>query len=212
MKKFLFILAILLCCGCSAKYEIDFIDDTISDNLTVTYERNGETDSQINESFSESFYAIGRDAIYNFDNKSTNDNIIINFGYDYNVYNFGSANIPKSCFNIFKFITDDDKYYLFAQGAFKCSYYAYEYLDSLDIVIRTNHVVVENNADEVDGDEYIWHVDPNIDDFSLRFIVDQAVNKTNENGIFVKVLIGFTSIGIVCGIFIYIRYKKVNKI
>ena len=55
MKKLLFLLFVLLCCGCSAKYEIIFIDDNISDSLTITYPRDGQTDSQINDNFSNSF-------------------------------------------------------------------------------------------------------------------------------------------------------------
>ena len=216
MKKFLAIIFLLLCCACSAKYEIKFVDDNVYDNLSVSFSRQGLTDSQVDEFYSNSFYAIGRNKLYSFKNDSTTDNIVINYNYAYASNEFSTANIPNSCFDIFKFFSDDDKYYLFASGVFKCSYQEYVKLDSLDIVIDTNHVVLENNADEVKDNKYIWHVDMNASDFSLRFITKKNVqsNKVNNNYID-KIFIGLGIVGavtLIITLFILIKNKRVNKI
>lgn len=215
MKKLLFLLFVLLCCGCSAKYEISFIDDNISDSLTITYPRDGQTDSQINDNFSNSFYSIGRSKLYNFENLSNENDVVINLSYGYNLINFKSSNIPNSCFEHFKFMDDDDKYYLFANGTFKCGYYAYEYLDSLDIIIDTNHDVIENNASEVIGDKYIWHVNTNDNNFELKFITSKKTHTIKEKKDYRFII--YTSISVtlfvlVIATILLIRHKRVNKI
>ncbi len=215
MKKYIILLFILLCCGCSAKYEISFIDDNISDSLTVTYPRNGQTDSQINDNFSNSFYSIGRSNLYNFKNLSNDNDVIINLSYNYSSDFYKSSNIPNSCFEHFKFMNDDDKYYLFASGTFKCGYYAYEYLDSLDIIINTNHDVIENNADEVIDDKYIWHVNTADNNFELKFITSKEFHteKKKINYQFLMyVSISVISFLLVIIIALLIRHKRVNKI
>ena len=216
MKKFLIIITLLLCCACSARYEIELVDDKVHDNLSVSFDRQGLTDSQVSDFYSGSFYALGRDKIYNFSNNRVSDKIMINYNYDYRINEFSNANIPNSCFDIFKFFGDDDKYYLFASGVFKCSYQEYVKLDSLDIVVSTNYTVLENNADEVKDDKYIWHVDVNSSDFSLRFITNkQKINekKKSINIVQVSLYIGiFGVVALVVALFVLIKNKRVNKI
>ena len=197
MKKYLVLFLIILCCGCSAKYNISFIDDKITDEIVVSYERSGESNDDIIETFSDAFNSIGRDKFYNFKDMSDNYNVNAHLNYEFDVNNYDDANIPNSCFETFKFLSDDEKYYLFAQGAFKCGYYAYEELDSLDVVISTNHAVLENNADEVDNNKYVWHIDSNSDNVNIRFVVKKKTASKIESrnkGIFVL----FGSIGIFC--------------
>ena len=215
MKKILVVLVIILCCGCTAKYEINFIDDTIQDNLTITYSRTGQSNSDIDASFSDSFYAIGRDKLYNFRNLSDDKNVIVNLNYDYKYVDYLSANVPNSCFDYFKLVEDDEKYYFLAGGAFKCGYYAYEYLDSLDVVINTNHKVIENNADEIEDEKYIWHIDKNEKNFELKFVVNKNVvvpkKKINYKAIlyvFAAIVSAFALVVII----IFIRHIFVNRI
>lgn len=215
MKKFMILLFILLCCGCNAKYEINIIDDNISDSLTVSYERTGETISQINDSFSDSFYAIGRSSLYDFKNMSTDNDVIINLNYDYGSDFFKSANIPNSCFEHFSFLSDDDKYYLFAGGTFKCSYYAYEYLDSLDIIINTNHNVIENNADEVVDDKYVWHINKEDNNQEIKFIISKVADKKKKKINYKLLLYISSAVGLfllLIVVSLVIRHRHVNKI
>jgi hypothetical protein len=213
MKKY-FIIILLLCCGCSAKYELKFIDDKITDNLTVTYKRTDETDSQINDSFSSSFYSIGRTNLYNFKNLSDKENIIVDLSYDYNINQYNSANIPNSCFDSFNFLTDDKKYYIFAQGDFKCSYYAYETLDSLDVVITSNHIVEEHNADSVKDNKYIWHIDPSSSNVNIKFVVKKEtknIKRIDYKSIMI-ISLSVASVILLLIIFLAIRNKFVNRI
>ena len=212
MKKGIIILAIFICCGCSAKYEISLIDDEITDNLTVSYARSDETSSELNEFYSDSIYALNN-SFYKFIDKSTNNEVKLNFNYEFSTSNYNSAILPNSCFETFSFLSDEDKYYIFTDGAFKCNYYEYVDLDSFDVVVNTNHVVLENNADEVKNNKYIWHVDPNSDDVNIKFVVKK---KTSNKFKFINknALIAVGSITLLCFGFIsliYIRYRRLNK-
>ena len=118
-------------------------------------------------------------------------------------------------FEHFNFLSDDDKYYLFAGGAFKCSFYAYEYLDSLDIVINTNHEVIDNNADEVVDGKYVWHIKKDVNDYELKFITSKkSVVVKKKIDIKLLMYIGFSSavflLLLILGIII--KHKRVNKI
>lgn len=215
MKKYLILGLIILCCGCSAKYNISFIDDKIDDELIITYERNGETNDEINEMFFDSFNSIGRDDFYSFKNLSSNKDIKASLSYEFSTENYTSANIPNSCFEVFKFLSDEDKYYLLAQGTFKCGYYAYEELDSLDVIINTNHVVLENNADEVKDNKYIWHISTYDEDVNIRFVVKNEVVKNSYKINYKNILIisgCVVSVLAIIGLLMFARYKRVNKI
>ena len=209
MKKMIFLALILLCCGCRARYELTFNDNTISDNLSVSYPNNGVSNSQIDSIYSNSFYALGRDHLYNYRNNSSNSTILINYSYDYNVSEFDLANIPNNCFTDFNFVNEDNKYYFFVDGMFKCGYYAYEHLDSLDIVISTNHVVIQENADEKKNGKYIWHVNPDNESFSLRFVTSEKIKNNN----FKYYLLGFSLLFIIVCIFFVVRkFRFKNEI
>ena len=214
MKKYLVLFLVILCCGCSAKYNINFIDDKITDEIVVSYERYGETDDDIEGLFYNTFSLIhDSDKFYSFKNLSTDENVIGKLSYEFNASNYDDSYIPNSCFESFRLLDDDDKYYLFAQGAFKCDYYAYEELDSLDIVINTNHAVLENNADEVSNNKYVWHIDPNSDNVNIKFVVKKKTAgklKIKNKG----VLVLFGSIGVFCfciASLVFLRYKRLNK-
>lgn len=216
-KKLVLLVLFIFCCGCSAKYELNFLDDKISENLTVKFDRGNLTDNDIKSFYSNSFYAIGRDKLYKFDSsKSNRKNININLNYVFDVSEFTHSNIANSCFEYFSFLSDDSKYYIFANGAFRCLTYEYVNLDSADIVISTNHKVLENNADEVKRGKYIWHINKDSKlDTSIKFVVDRSVDKSIPKIDYKSIIIGFSVViasGLLIVVLMAIKNKKVNKI
>ena len=182
LKKILSILFILICCGCNAKYELDFTDDKIVEKLTVSTNSNNMSNEDIYEKYNKSITTIGGKNYYNFEIKENkNDSLKLNYNYEFNTSNFNTSYITKNCFSTFKFANDEEKYYILAQGNFKCLYYQYAKLDSLDVSIKTNHNVIENNADEVKNNEYIWHIDlNNIENINIKLITDNKVSKQSK--------------------------------
>ncbi len=180
MKKIYILICILLCCGCRAKYEIKFSDNSINDNLSVTYSKNDE----IIRSFApDPLYALG-DNQYVLNTKDNGRNMDLSYTYNFNTDDYSKAFIPNSCFSSFNFIKEDGKYYFMADGEFLCKHIANKYFDSLDIVIDTNHVVIQSNADEVKKGKYIWHINPDSEEVSLKLVVSEKIIKNNSNTYF----------------------------
>lgn len=219
-KNLILILLFIICCGCNARYELELNDKQISEKLNVSYPRTNESDAELEQIYTNYLYAINRDSFYEFNNKSTNDTINLQFNYDYKNNNLKTSNLIKSCVEYFDFFEEDNKFYLTANGAFKCSFYEYVKLNSLDISITTNHNVIENNANEVKNGEYIWHIDlKNLENIEIKFITDNKESKQwkkEKNKIkYKEILIGLGSaagIIILVTLFIAIKHKRVNKI
>lgn len=216
MRKCLIIFLVIVCCGCSAKYNMSFIDNKISDELVVSYEKNGESNDDISGIFS-GIFSLMNDSndFYYFKNLSTKKNVVGSLNYEFDINNYDNSYIPNSCFSTFEFLSDEDKYYLLAQGTFKCGYYAYEELDSLDVIINTNHVVLENNADEVKDNKYIWHISTYDEDVNIRFVVKNEVVKNSYKINYKNILIisgCVVSVLAIIGLLMFARYKRVNKI
>jgi len=217
LKKYIIVFVLLLCCGCTAQYELDFNDKTISENLTVKYNRENETDEQIKQFYEKAFYAIGKEIYYNFDNsKSTKQNIVINYNYDYDTSNFNSSYFANSCFKYFQFSSNEDKYYLFANGPYKCLTYEYTNIESLDIIITTNHNVLENNANEIKDNKYIWHINQdNYENVNIKFITDNKENPQIKQREYKKTIIlvsAISGIALLIVLIVFIKHKQVNKI
>lgn len=215
IKKYIIIFLILLCCGCRTKYELDFNDTTINENLTIKYDRSEQTDEQLNEYYKNTYFAIGREKYYNFENKSTKNEVILNFNYKYDISDFKLSNIANSCFTNFKFVADEEKYYFLTTGPYKCLNYEYINLDVLDIVISTNHNVLENNADEIKDNKYIWHVSQENNNISIKFVTDKRKKEINKSISYKTIILSsviLSGILLIIGSFIFIKHKKVNKI
>lgn len=216
-KIYVIIIVLILCCGCNAKYSLNLNDNLISEKLNVSYVRNNESDMELDQIYTNYLYAIGRDSFYKFDNLgSTKETINLNFSYDYSTSDITSSNLIRSCIEHFDFFEEDSKYYLIASGSLRCNYYEYVQLSSLDITLTTNHNVLENNADEVNDDEYIWHIDLNKNDnVNIKFITDDKISKVIKKREYKQIIfiagIGLSVLGLIA-LIVFIRYKRVNKI
>lgn len=222
MKKRISILMLLLmiCCGCNARYKIELNDKQITEHLNISYPRTNESDTELEQIYTNYLYAINRDSFYNFNNKSTDDTVDLQFNYEYKKDNLNNSNLIKSCVEYFNFFEEDNKIYLTATGAFRCTFYEYVKLNSLDISITTNHNILENNANEVKNGEYIWHIDlNNPKNINIKFITDNKVskqwkkenNKIKYKNILIRVGIS-SGVIILLTLFIAIKHKRVNKI
>ena len=119
-------------------------------------------------------------------------------------------NTPNNVFNIFSSYPLDDiikKYHL-------DNYYELKQIHS-DIVINTNHEVIDNNADEVVDGKYVWHIKKDVNDYELKFITSKkSVVVKKKIDIKLLMYIGFSSavflLLLILGIII--KHKRVNKI
>lgn len=212
MKKILLLfVALFILTGCTAKYELTYQDDVFNEHIEINEEK-------INGQLSE--FGIGRvkenpDLVkiddknsykYEFTNDEKSETLILDFKYkDISLEN---SLVYKNCFQYKTFLDKEDYYYIRLEGDMVC-----EYLTSSDIVFKTDKVVLQHNADEVDEEKgiYKWN---NFDGGEIVFQVSKLEKiQTNSNNIdegiiplYVKIIVAA-----VVGLIIFVIYKKVKK-
>ena len=161
MKKIL-ILVLLLLTGCNIKYELKFENETLEEIITVKFDKKEKNNFE--ELKNTDIYAIygvyGRE-LYNFKYQNGIFSKTAKYSYQYNLDNFEYALYANRCFDAFSFITQDDNYILSTSTGFNCMSLSYYFIDNISIVLQTNHIVIESNADEIKGNKLIWNIDTN---------------------------------------------------
>ena len=133
----------------------------------------------------------------------------------YSLDKFNESNIFSFCYDAHNVVIDKDSILITTSNKFKC-YDIYKELENFDIVLKTNHKLIETNADEIDGYIYKWHVsksNANNKPISIKIYKDKYVFNY-ENEFTIKVgIITFAILTILTIVFIIRRrVKKANKI
>lgn len=214
-KKIVIILMFsFLLCGCSVQYNLEIKNDVFRENIKISF--NSKDDGSYKYFSENKFYAI-MDGVSNFKEyqKETENEKNIVFSYTYDGIEFNKATSLGSCFKAYNVIDENDIYIISTSKGLTC---AREedviLLDNLDVVIKTNHIVKDNNADEVDGYTYTWHF--NKDNYDKKSIYIE-LEKDNfvfnyENEFVKKMILLFSIIGIIGGTSVFMLFKfKRNK-
>lgn len=214
IKKILIFILIILLTGCSSEYTLKITNNKFKENINVVIPKSiipsinpEEIDVEIDYDdqitpFIESKTAslVNSDKFYKKKVAEYDNYFQIEMKYTYNEENFKKANSINSCFE-YPQLDFSENYYINLQGAFYCLY-----TDTIDIKIETDNEVYFNNADEVDGNIYIWHIDgTNSDYVDIRIEIAKGISIGLIIG---SILISLILISII--IMLYRFYKK-NK-
>ena len=225
------ILLIVFCSGCSVTYNLD-IDKELDLNESIRISTNDSVDieriSKIN-----SFYPISYDVdkievfekkvegIEYYDVTKNSDNTEITFNYKYNVDLYLNNVFARNCY---EYVTAMDYFnkdkkrnelLISTSKKFLC-FDENESLEEVTVKIHTKRKVYDNNADEVKGNTYIWHI--NKDNKDDRAII-MNISSTENNGlsfwernlVFI-IFLGVFIIGLLVYLFMRKRSMKVDKI
>ena len=218
MKKIIVILILLLLTGCTVKYNIEFENDKVNENFTVYVDNSSESVS-IDYLTNNDFYAyINPEMIkYKKTIKKSNDITKFNYLYSYNIDEYKNSMALSSCFKAYNIIKEED-YYLFSTSTgVKCmTSDASTIIDNLDIVIVSNHKLIETNADEIHDYKYVWHINKdNYESKSVNLKLYQNKYIFNYKHKFTNTILVIVFVGIVILlpiISLKIRRKRINKI
>lgn len=227
MKKIILVISILLFTGCTAEYHINFIDDKIEENLSFIDAGSNEYNAIKNNDFAPIPSYIDsvenleepkkNEGVEYYEVKAKNNNIYLNYKHD--ISDFNRSYIINNCYSYFRVFEEENEIVFSTDKRFLCDISEYG-ASTVDIIIETNHEVLFNNAHEIDGDKYIWHITPeNKDEANIQISFSKETHKSNFDKVLenysAKVIIFGGSIiilGIILGIIIRLRYKRVNKI
>lgn len=219
MKKNILLLTLLIfLTGCTVNYNLKFNKDTIEEKISINVENEQEKE---NTRYFENkdFYAIidaKNEAQYKKE-KDKNNNY--NFSYEYSLKEFKNSRFT-SCYDAYTLTDDNGIISLNTSKKFKCLTYDYNNIDKLTISITTEYKVVDNNADEVDGNTYRWNINKNNSDnkpikFSYNINKKRVITLKEflEQNKLSLIIVGIAlSLLILVTISIYIKHKRVNKI
>lgn len=212
-KNFLILLPLLLT-GCTINYDLVINENNISETITGSVEKSEyeikDTDTSLND-----FYVLINEDVNPVitENDLYKKNIIntdngIDYKYTYNYKNnYDKSRIINTCFENHIIDETEDYYNIKLSGQFYCLY-----SDKIYINVTSNYVVLENNADKVDGNKYKWTID-NSDNVNIALTISKSVRY--EEPVKAKAISTFQIIGliifIVLTIITYFLYKKKNS-
>ena len=217
LKKILILFILLLLCGCDVKYNIEFKDDKVYENFSILLNNNTESNSIKYFNTNDLYVSITPDMIkYKKDVLKENNNTKFNYSYVYDIDSYNNSMALSSCFKGYNVLKEKNYYLVTTSEGLKCMTSDYStIIDNLDIVIETNHKLIDTNADEVSNNKYIWHVNKkNYQTKSIMLKVYQKKYVFNYKGEMTKKIIIAASIIFVILfslIYILLKRKKSNK-
>lgn len=222
IKKCLFsFLIIFLLSGCSVTYDLEISSNGISENIFI------DSVSVDGNYFVTAYYDSIPDDMLDVDVNQKVDGVEyyetikgdnnIKFTYKFPMKNFQDSNVINAFYSSFthnKYDYDmdgkEDYYMLVAAGDFS-AFALYNQLTDITIRIKNNFEVISSNAEQIDGNVYIWNFTPG-DNYEINMIYNPDKIIDNRN-FFVKLFDKFSLIFIglfllVIGYICYCLFKK----
>lgn len=222
IKLFICILLTVLVTGCTPEYNLEFKDGKVYETLKISNVPNKYNKSNFNP-----HPAIPTEnKLY----KVAFSNQIASYSYDYKFNEFYKSNMLKTCYNAHNLVKDGDAYLFQTGNKFMCYPYQegdfnlYRYSKLVIKIKMTNYDVIENNADKVSNNTYIWYIDEK--NFSSKIIsikfkemekqeivVEQKIEKKSFNLFIIVIIVGIIiAIAIILILYALNLNKKRNKL
>ena len=216
MKRLLILLSILLLTGCSVNYNLEIDGDLFKEEITGNiYKYEFDDISDINGDHNIYWLLHDRqtaiddeDSFYEQNINEIGDNVEFNYKYNYN-NNYGASNILNKCFEKKTFEETNDLYIVHLYGNFYC-----QYADEIKVNVKTKLAVLDNNANRVEGNNYVWILKNDTNNVDIFMTVSKNIESftpNNEKSIFTPYRITTLIILIVLVIVSLFIYKKRNS-
>ncbi len=220
-KIFCLICCMFLLSGCSAEYNLTIKNSTMEEDINAIFDK--ATESEL----ANRMEGIRRTAFYNYDTREneyydftkreTDDNIILNYSYQYTGNDLYKSEAASRCY--YKRIVNvtDDVITINTDNQVACLYKDGDReIDSITVNIRTALTVLENNADKVNGNTYTWYInDKNYTNKPIYIKIEKERYQESFTSQVISIIV-ILIIVVIIGILIYFkalrRRKKNNKI
>lgn len=219
-KKIVLFILIILLSGCTVNYSIDFQGDNVIEKIEGDVSRSEasaevEDRSDVNQIYY-NLYLEEYPLINNVNEKyirnvnEENENVHYKFNYIY-YNNYKDSKVINSCFENKIYEETADFYYINLTGKFNC---LYNDDDKINIFVRSEKAVLEDNANSVKNGTYKWVIDKeNSDNVNILLSVSKNIDANYKE---YKVhtspfkIIAFIIL-IVLSVITYLLYRKKEK-
>lgn len=215
MKRIKFILIItclLFLSGCTATYEINIKDNKITEKLrlietnTTLFDKATDTGWTLRETFESLLNNDDEFSQANYKVKSLNSDNQLGVEYSANNNSVINSSILNQCYINPSVVEKDGIITIDTGNNFKCYEY-YDNLETIKVVLKTNHEIISTNADEQDGNTYIWNITK---DSNKQIQVSYYEKEIKKSIDIMTVALVLTIIGVI-GIIMYLLLKKMKK-
>lgn len=160
-KIILIIILLILSTGCTFRYEIEIIDDEVTEKRTMLINNSEIENNDIKGTISKkiSKYSINDDMMIAPSTKIIKETNVSGYQTitNYKLSDYKNSDILNMCYTSYNVIKEDSKIYLTTGRKFTC-FDTLEELESVEVIFKTNHEVVKQNADKVEDNKYTWYI------------------------------------------------------
>jgi len=162
-KLILLIVLIFTLTGCTAQYDLEIDTSTITETTTVKVPKTTMTKDEANM-YAGQEIPITQDpkekTFYNANINENQDFYFLSFKHSHNPETFINSYFVKQCYKEVILNEKSGRLELSTSNLFMCiNLQDGFHVDSAKINITTKLKVVENNADEINGNTYTWNID-----------------------------------------------------
>ncbi len=244
MKKLvIFLFLSFFVTGCSATYDIEIYNDTVKEEMNFLELDSSKWDSTVQYGLSyrdlllasvDYPYPVFYDTVVDENDRirlegvEYYDSTLISDPYqlgqrltysDFTLHTFSSSSLAKKCYQYFQVVEEENEIKI-ATSLENLCFQEYPLLDEITIRLKTNHQVVNHNANQVNGYSYTWNIrreNQENSPISITLKKDEYVfnyeNEFTKKMIYIAVITGIILIvGGVTYVFFQRKRNHVNEI
>ena len=221
-KKGILLLSLLMLVffttGCTATYTLKYENDTFTEHVNIV----GAEESPDNPLFDEAhptYDDIVENGLYAdihgkeyFELESNSSSYDVTLTHELKDVKLENLKAVSECFALSTYREGDDIYSMALYGKFSCTY-----LEDSTFILETDARVLKQNAHEVDGNKYIWHLDEEQlgeEGISFQLMKTKVVENSTANDTMlptsIKILIMVLIIGVGCAL-IFLLKKALER-
>lgn len=221
MKKMLWLtLLVFIITGCDVNYNLEVTNDYMIESVDFWYDNNAENEKIIDnylEVNHQAYFDMDLGINYNYSQKKIKDDgkIGMNLRYNYSSDNLQNSSLLDRCYYKKSVTVTDSEIVLYTDGKTNCLYLDdNKNFDSLTINIKTDLPVIENNADEVNGNTYTWKInEKNYQNHPINIRISREDDEEQFNFWIIVIIAVIICLIILIALgVIYIKNRKNNKI
>lgn len=223
MKKIILLLIIcFLVTGCSVNYEVEIYNDKVNESVDFIFKGSNskdETKQLFNDALLK-YELLEMDRNYEpfYIKKEKKYSMHSLIEYDFDDYKKQTSYFSNCCRAIS--FADNGKYITFKFLGYIKYFEQYDNLDEIKFTVKSNHKLVETNADEIDRYSYTWNLNrdnykdvlPYIKLYSNKYVFDYSGNLMKRVIVIVSIVAIIVLVGSLSYGFIYVKGKNSNRI
>ncbi len=216
MKKiFILFIFVFLLTGCTAEYKLDISKSTIEETISIDVDNDklGTEGIEILKNTKQTVLK-NNEEYYEQKFEQNADIFNVNYNYTYETNRFNGSNFISECFPDHSIANGADVLTISTEGSFTCyNRYGSEKVDNTRIVITTDLDVLDNNADEINGNNYVWEInEENYYDKPIYIQIDKRSFNVEDLILIISIIVGILLLALVIFIIMRFRYKNINKL